>query len=250
LLEKTGSFPYPGARHVAEFLPEYYNFFNHNKRDQCPYWSFPSIRSVYAVHSQRRLVYSAFWLWAHGVIPVLGPRKEGEWAMEMTIDWRRNQPSTYVVNVPNNGTVPELPDNCIVEVPGHFRNGIMHPLKGLHVTRKVAGFLIPHCEQQLLTTKAALGNDPDLVMRAMLHDPMNRWVEDDGKIEYLTKLMLYYEQKWLPRKWSEWIPSKDELRKSKYWVSPMELSANGGAYLSTKFKPREDLRSKAFFWED
>ncbi len=248
LLEKTGYFPYPGARHVAEFLPDYYNAFNHEKRDQCPYWSFPSIRSVWAVHAERRLVYSAFRLWAKGMIPLPGPRKEGEWAMEMTIDWQRDQPVEYVVNILNNGTVPELPNNCIVEIPGYFKYGEIRPLKRIHIPKKVTDYLKPHCEQQSLTVKAGLGNDPNLVNRAMFHDPMNKWIEDEDKIEYLTKLMLFYEQKWLPKEWKEWIPKKEELKSSKYWVSPTELSTKGNAFLAEKFPPREDLKSKAFFW--
>ena len=249
LLEKTGCFPFPGARHVAEFLPDYYNAFNHEKKDQCPYWSFPFIRSVWRVHDERRFVYSVFRLWAKRMIPVLGPKKEGEWAMEMTIDWRRDKPTEYVVNVPNHGTVPELPNNCIVEIPGYFKNGEMRPLKKIHVPKKVAGYLVPHCDQQLLTVNAALGNNPDLVIKAMLHDPMNKWIEDDEKIEYLTKLMLFYEQAWLPKQWKEWIPKKEELKKSNYWVSLVELSNRGNAYLVKKFPPRKELQSKAFFWE-
>jgi alpha-galactosidase/6-phospho-beta-glucosidase family protein len=248
LLEKTGCFPYPGARHVAEFLPDYYNAFNHEKQNQCPYWSFPTIRSVWRVHSERRIMYSVFHLWANGIIPVLGPRKEGEWAMEMTIDWRRNRPAEYVVNIPNKGTVPELPENCIIEVPGYFEDGVLHPLKKIHVPKKVADYLNPHCEQQGLTVKAALGNDPDLIFKAMLHDPMNRWIEDEQAIKSLTKLMLFYEQNWLPKEWKEWIPKKEELKESKYWVSPGELSTKGNAFLVKKFLPRSELKSKAFFW--
>jgi alpha-galactosidase/6-phospho-beta-glucosidase family protein len=248
LLEKTGYFPYPGARHVAEFLPDFYDAFNHEKRNQCPYWSFPTIRSVWKVHSERRIVYSAFRLWANGIIPVFGPKKEGEWAMEMTIDWRGNRPSEYVVNIPNNGTTPELPDKCIIEVPGYFKDGEMHPLRKIHIPRSVATFLIPHCEQQSLTVGAALGNDPDLVIKAMLHDPMCRWIEDEEKIEHLAKLMLFYEREWLPEEWREWISGKEELKKSKYWVSPTELSTKSNAFLVKKFPPRKDLLSKAFFW--
>jgi alpha-galactosidase len=250
LLERTGCFPYPGARHVAEFLPDYYNAFNHEKHNQCRYWSFPEIRSVWRVHAERRLVYSAFRLWADGLIPVPGPKKEGEWAMEMTIDWLNDQPREYVVNIPNNGTVPGLPDNCIVEVPGYFRSGELRSLKKIQVPRSVRSCLVPHCEQQSLTVKAALGNDPDLVIKAMLHDPMNKWIEDDERVEYLTKLMLFYEQKWLPKEWQEWIPEKEELKRSRYWISPLELSTKDNAFLVKKFRPRSELKSKSFFWHD
>ena len=250
LLEKTGCFPYPGARHVAEFLPDYYNAFNREKQNQCRYWSFPEIRSVWRVHAERRLTYAAFRLWADGLIPVPGPKKAGEWAMEMTIDWRYDRSTQYVVNIPNSGTVPELPDNCIVEVPGYFKGGDLHSLEKIHVPKSVKDCLIPHCEQQLLTVKAALGNNPDLVIKAMLHEPMNKWIEDEERVEYLTKLMLFYEQKWLPKEWQEWIPRKDELKKSRYWISPLELSTKNNAFLVEKFPPKSDLKSKAFLWHD
>jgi alpha-galactosidase len=249
LLEKTGYFPYPGPRHVAEFLPYYYNAFNHEKKNQCRYWNFPSIRDVSWINMERHLAYAFFRLMALGAFPVPGPRKEGEWAMEMTLDWRRDSPTEYVVNIPNNGTVAGLPDNCIIEVPGYFKSGQILPLKTVNLPKKLIEYLRPHCEQQSLTVKAALASDPDLVVKAMLHDPMNKWIEDDDRIEYLTKLMLCYEQDWLPKAWKSWIPRREELKKSKYWISPIELSMSGIAFVGKKFLPREELRKKAFFWQ-
>ena len=249
LLEKTGYFPYSGARHVAEFLPDYYNFFNHEKQNQCPYWDFPSIRNVSRINTQRHLAYFGFRLWSKGIIPAPGPRKKGELAMEMTLDWRRNIPTKYVVNIPNNGTVPELPDNCAVEIPGYFKDGQILPVRTIHVSKEVEDYVRPHCEQQPITVSAALGNDIDLIIKAMLHDPMNKWIEDDDKIEYLTKLMLFYEQEWLPEAWKEWIPKEEELKQSKYWVSSVELSKENDVFLRKKFPVKEELRSKAFFWQ-
>ena len=61
--------------------------------------------------------------------------------------------------------------------------------------------------------------------------------------------MLFYQQKWLPDEWKEWIPKEDELKQSKYWVSKADLSPKGKAYLVKKFPVDEKLRSKAFFWQ-
>ncbi len=101
--------------------------------------------------------------------------------MEMTLSWRRNEPTQYIVNIPNNGTVPELPDDCIVEIPGHFVDGDMLPMKTLHISNEVADMLRPHAEQHRLTVDAALGNSYDLVLKAMQHDPMCAWIEDERK---------------------------------------------------------------------
>jgi alpha-galactosidase len=206
LLEKYDCFPYPGARHVAEFIPEYYNYFN--REIQCPYWKFPLIRSVGAVNNQRHLAYFGFNLWAKGLLPALGPRQSGELAIEMIRDGYHNKPTEYVVNLPNKGIVPELPEDCIVEVSGQFKEGVMTPIKTIHLPHAVAELIKPHAIQQRLTVDAALGNKYELVLKAMLHEPMCSFIEDDDKIEYITKLMLYYEQKWLPSSWKEWIPKE------------------------------------------
>jgi len=73
LLEKYNFFPYPGSRHVAEFMPDYYNYFNHEI--QCPYWKFPKIRDVPLLDKSRRGAYFGFRWMSKGVIPVPGPKK-------------------------------------------------------------------------------------------------------------------------------------------------------------------------------
>ncbi len=103
LLEKYNWFPYPGSRHVAEFNPDYFNYFNHEI--QCPYWKFPKVRDVPLLDKSQRGVYFGFRAMAHGIFPVPGPRKAGELAMEMTLAWKNNLQTPFVVNLVNNGTV-------------------------------------------------------------------------------------------------------------------------------------------------
>jgi len=96
---------------------------------------------------------------------------------------------------------------------------------------------------------AALGNDIELIYKAMLHDPMCKWTEDEGMIKHLTNIMLFYEQQWLPKKWGDWIPTKSELKKSKWWVSKSDLSNKNKKCIEKKYTPKPELKSKAFFWE-
>ena len=44
LLQKHGYFCYPGSRHIAEFMPEYYNFFN--RLEIAKKWKMPKLRWV------------------------------------------------------------------------------------------------------------------------------------------------------------------------------------------------------------
>jgi alpha-galactosidase/6-phospho-beta-glucosidase family protein len=244
LLEKYGWFPYPGSRHIAEFLPDYYNYFNYKK--QSKYWKFPVLRNVRMLGIARKLAYFGFKLIGSGLI-VPKPRSSGENAVEMTTAWLNNDPTPFVVNLPNNGTIPQLPDDCVVEIPAIFKNGKITPISTINLDSKVAELLRPHAEQHRLTVDAALGNDIDLVIKAMQHDPMNQWIEDADRIEYLTKMMLWYEQQWLPEEWQEWIPKLDDLKESRWWISPKELQKFGRKYKQNKHILIENLRTKAYF---
>lgn len=253
LLNRYGWFPYPGSRYVAEFMTDYYNYFNYET--QSPFWRFPVVRDVGALDRDRRSRYATFERMASGEAGVPGPRAIGERAMEMTLDWRENHPANrpHVVNLPNvhpgyPKIVPELPDDCVVEIPGYFKDGTILPVKTIHLPGEVAALVRPHAEQQRYTVNAALGNDPGLCVDAMRHDPMANWIEDDDKLEYLTRLMLFYEKRWLPAEWAEWIPAEEELKRSKWWVSPADLAEEGGAYKKVMFPPDERLKAKAFFW--
>jgi alpha-galactosidase len=255
LLNRYCWFPYPGSRHVAEFLTDYYNYFNYEI--QSPFWRFPVVRNVSAVDKERRTHYAKFERMASGEKGVPGPRTIGERAMEMTLDWKNGHPENrpHVVNIPNvhpdyTKIVPELPDDCIVEIPGYFKDGKILPVKTIHLPEKVAALVRPHAEQQRYTVDAALGNDLDLCVKAMLHDPMANWIEDDDKLAYLTRLMLFYQKRWLPAEWAEWIPSEDELKRSKWWVSPKDLAKEGYECRKVMFPPDDRLKSKAFFWPE
>jgi hypothetical protein len=125
----------------------------------------------------------------------------------------------------------------------------MTPKKVIHLDPIIANMLRPHCDQQRLTVDAALGNSYDLVLKAVLHDPMCAWIEDEDKIEALTKLMLYYQQEWLPVAWKEWIPRKEDLESSRYWVTPNEILKEDKSYLQVKYPIKPELRQKAFFWQ-
>ena len=250
LLDKHGLYPYPGSRHVAEFMTDYYNYFNYET--QSPYWKFPVVRDVLGLSKSRNKKYAKFEKMANGQIKVPGPRRFGEKAMEMTMDWKKSNPKTHVVNIPNvhqnySKIIPELPDDCIVEVPAYFKDQKILPIGTIHLTQEVADLVRPHAEQQRFTVNAALGNDLGTVIKAMKHDPMANWIEDDDKLEYLTKLMLYYEKEWLPEAWQEWIPTEADLSSHKWWVSPKDLAKEDKSYLDVMFPPDEQLKKKAYF---
>ncbi|HME55241.1 MAG TPA: hypothetical protein VKM55_23740 [Candidatus Lokiarchaeia archaeon] len=240
LLGKYGYLPLLEGRHVAEFMPEYYNYFNHESRP----FGITRLRDVNRVHLERTSMYFIFRQWARWS-PVPGPTKRGEKAIDMTLDCLNNDPVQHVVNLPNKNFIPNLPEGAIVEIPGYFKDGKMEGIEVGSLPDAIADLVRPHAEQQFLTVDAGLGNDPDLVIKAMLHDPMCKFIEDDDRIEDLTWNMLYHEQKWLPPEWKEWIPKREELMTRKHWVDEKELKGKGNARVC-KYPINDHVKKKAY----
>lgn len=245
LLNKHGYFPYPGDRHVAEFIPKYYNYFNHTSNP----FGITELRNVRGVQKQRNLVYSMvrwakkdssrWFLWCF-----IRPMEGGEKALLMAKDRERNLPKHHVCNVLNKGTIPSLPDNCTVEVPCYFKDGKLHPSKIGPLPKEINDLVLPHAKNHQNIVNAALSGNPDDLMKALLTDPMCQFIEDEEKLEAMMYNMLYHEQKWYP-KFAESIPSFADLKKMKYFIKRSELST---FELARTHKYEPDLKLKAKAW--
>ncbi len=240
LLGKYGLFPYPGSRHLAEFIPLYYNYFNYL---QSPF-GITVIRDVQALdvsHKWTVLRFAAMSRdWYKNRLPM--PHERGEKAMQMTIDWKSNVPSRHVVNIPNNGLIPNLPRDSIVEVPGYFDNGKIRGVPVGSLPSEIGEIVRTHAENQRPIVEAALKGDRDLLLKVMLSDPMCQFIEDPDAIEDMMNLMLYYQRRWLPN--FEDILREEEL-KNRHWIDPEELATREQA-LKVKYPPREALKAKAW----
>ena len=155
----------------------------------------------------------------------------GEKALLMVKDKLRNLPKHHVCNVRNNGTISNLPDDCIIEAPCFFKNDKLHTTKVGPLPKPMDEWVRVHAENQKPVVDAALNGDTDKLLKALLADPMCQFIEDDEKIEYMMKNMLYYQQKWLPN-FSESIPSLKELKQFKYTINWKEISNYEDAYLN------------------
>lgn len=162
--------------------------------------------------------------------------------MQMTTDWKFDMATRHVVNIPNNGLIPNLPGNCIVEVPGYFDNGKMKGVPVGNLPSEIAEIVRTHAENQRLIVEAALKRDKNLLLKAMLNDPMCQFIEDSDAIEDMMNLMLYYQRRWL-RDFED-ILSEEELKKRR-WIDPEELATREEA-LKVKYPPKESLKAKAW----
>jgi alpha-galactosidase len=102
-------------------------------------------------------------------------------------------------NVVNNGTITNLPDDAIVEVPGYVdRNGVNIPKVG-PLPLGCAAVCNASISVQRLAVEAAVHGDVALLKQAMMMDPLTGAVCDPVEIDQMTDEMLAAQAAWLPQ---------------------------------------------------
>lgn len=102
-------------------------------------------------------------------------------------------------NIVNNGTINNLPNDCIVEVPGYVDyNGISIPKVG-DLPLGCAAICNASISVQRLSVKAAVSGNDLLLRQAMLMDPLVGAVCNTKEVWQMVDEMLVAEAKWLPQ---------------------------------------------------
>lgn len=102
-------------------------------------------------------------------------------------------------NVMNNGTITNLPDECVVEVPGYVdKNGISIPKVG-ELPLGCAAVCSQSIWVQRLSVEAAMAGDVFLLRQAALMDPLTGAVCTPDEIIQMIDEMLVACEKWLPQ---------------------------------------------------
>ncbi len=169
-----GYFPSPGDRHVAEFFPY---FLTDDTKRGSKYGL--RLRDVERMQKSKEERIKNLLAQADGRQP-LGDlnRPSGEEVIGIIESMIENRNQEFVVNIPNEGYVRNLPDGAIIELhalAGSYGIRAMHMGK---MPQSVLGITLHRIVQQELTTRAALTGDRSLALQALLLDPLVRSVED------------------------------------------------------------------------
>ena len=109
-------------------------------------------------------------------------------------------------NVMNDGILTNLPDDCVIEVPGYVdRNGVNIPKIG-DLPIGCAAVCNASISVQRLAVEAAVHGDVMLLKQAMMMDPLVGAVCATPEISQMTDEMLVAEAEWLPQ-YEEEIPA-------------------------------------------
>jgi alpha-galactosidase len=115
-------------------------------------------------------------------------------------------------NVANQHHIPNLPDGCVIEIPGYVdRTGINLPVVG-DLPLACAATCSASVRVQQMGMEAAVRGDVTLLKQAMLHDPLVGAVCNPEEVWQMTDEMLVAQARWLPQ-YADAIPSaKKRLR--------------------------------------
>ena len=114
-------------------------------------------------------------------------------------------------NVVNHGHITNLPDGCVVEIPGYVdRNGINMPVVG-DLPLGCAATCSASANVQKMGMEAAVKGDVNLLKLAMLHDPLTGAVLNPEEVWQMTDEMLVAQAQWLPQYASEIPAAKARL---------------------------------------
>lgn len=143
-------------------------------------------------------------------------------------------------NVVNNGTIKNLPDDAIVEVPGYVDyNGINIPRVG-ELPLGCAAVCNVSISVQRLAVEAAVKGDDLLLRQAMMMDPLTGAVCNPPEIWQMVDEMLAAQAQWLPQYTRAIKEAKKRLKSGKL-IKTKDFA--GAARLKTKTV--EEMRQDA-----
>jgi len=135
-------------------------------------------------------------------------------------------------NVVNNGAISNLPDDCIVEVPGYVDgNGISIPAVG-DLPMGCAAICNQTVSVQRMAVHAAVAGDDTLLRQAMLMDPLVGAVCNPPEVWQMVDEMLVAQAEWLPQYTQSIDAAKARLAKG--LPVPVREGYQGAARVHTK----------------
>jgi Alpha-galactosidases/6-phospho-beta-glucosidases, family 4 of glycosyl hydrolases len=132
--------------------------------------------------------------------PVFSPEKRSEEHGSYIIEaLETGRPYRGHFNVINAGHITNLPDGCVVEIPGYVdANGINMPVVGA-LPLACAATCSASVRVQEMGMEAAVHGDVTLLKQAMLHDPLTAAVCNPEEVWQMADEMLVAQRRWLPQ---------------------------------------------------
>jgi alpha-galactosidase len=198
LFEAYGAYPAANDRHVTEFFPERFPGGRYGDRQLGV-----DAYSFEATIAGGDRSYAAMRAQALGEQPlddwILEPATgEHEQLLSILRSLRFDRRELYAVNLPNQGTVPNLPADAVLEIPAVAAASGIYPMQVPDFPDTLAAVIMRKVAAIRLTVEAALTCDRALFVEALLADGA---VTDRATAEALAADLLAAQREHLPAAW-------------------------------------------------
>jgi alpha-galactosidase len=132
-------------------------------------------------------------------------------------------------NVVNHGHITNLPDGCVIEIPGYVDgSGMNMPVVG-NLPLACAATCSASARVQQIGVEAAVHGDVMLLKQAVLHDPLVGAVCNPEEVWQMTDEMLVAQSSWLPQYAQEIAPAQARLAQAQRDGTRVKLVKTSGA---------------------
>ncbi len=201
VLKRFGYYSTESNGHLSEYLPWYRKRTSEiNKWIDLGSWIDGETGGYLRVCTEGRNWFETDYPnWLKEEAPKISPEKRseehGSWIIE-ALETGRTYRGHF--NVINKGQITNIPDGCVIEIPGYVdRNGINMPVVG-DLPLACAATCTVSANVQRMAMEAAVHGDVTLLKQAMLHDPLVGAVCDPEEVWQMTDEMLVAQRQWLP----------------------------------------------------
>jgi alpha-galactosidase len=127
-----------------------------------------------------------------------GDEDEGIEVVEILEAIIANRNEVHIVNAPNNGVIPNLPDEAMVEVCARVNRYGVHPIYTGPIHEALAGHLRHYVSMQQQMVRAALNGDREAAVHALLLDPTTASTLDVDQTQAMLDELLAAQAQHLP----------------------------------------------------
>lgn len=238
VLRRFGYYSTESNGHLSEYLPWYRKRTNEIKRwIDLSSWILGETGGYLRICMEGRNWFKKdFPNWMREEPPVIEASNRSEEHGSYIIEaLETGRPYRGHFNVMNRGHITNLPDGCVVEIPGYAdANGINMPVVG-NLPLACAATCSASIRVQEMGVEAAVTGDVTLLKQAMLHDPLVGAVCNPEEVWQMTDEMLVAQAAWLPQYKASISAAKVRLKKHQTDGTRVKLkNTKGAARLRTR----------------
>ena len=202
VLQRFGYYSTESNGHLSEYIPWYRKRLDEiNKWIDTSYWIHGETGGYLRVCTEGRSWFETdFPNWMTQEPPQFVPEKRSEEHGSYIIEGlETGRVYRGHFNVVNQGHITNLPNGCVVEIPGYVdKSGVQMPVIG-DLPMACAATCSASVRVQEMGMEAAVRGDVTLLKQAMLHDPLTGAVCDPEEVWQMTDQMLVAQSPWLPQ---------------------------------------------------